>query len=121
MKLLLDQGTPRSAAALLREEGIDAVHTGEIGMANAGDAEIIERAVSENRMVITLDADFHSILALAQATKPSVVRIRLEGLKADEFVRVLHRVLAVCRRDMEAGALISVRDPQIRIRRLPVA
>ena len=35
MKLLLDQGLPRSAAALLRDTGIDAVHTGEIGYAVA--------------------------------------------------------------------------------------
>jgi len=29
MKLLLDQGTPRSAAVILRRAGFDAVHTGE--------------------------------------------------------------------------------------------
>jgi len=31
MKLLLDQGLPRSALGLLREAGIDAVHVAEIG------------------------------------------------------------------------------------------
>jgi predicted nuclease of predicted toxin-antitoxin system len=37
MKLLLDQSLPRSAAALLRQAGIDAVHTAEIGLATAED------------------------------------------------------------------------------------
>jgi predicted nuclease of predicted toxin-antitoxin system len=41
MKLLLDQGTPRSMAALLRRAGFDAVHTGEIGLAEVDDAEIL--------------------------------------------------------------------------------
>jgi len=44
MKLLLDQGTPRSAAAILCRAGLDTVHTGEIGLAEAEDSEIIRRA-----------------------------------------------------------------------------
>jgi hypothetical protein len=35
MKLLLDQGLPRSSAAILREAGFDAVHAGEISLATA--------------------------------------------------------------------------------------
>jgi predicted nuclease of predicted toxin-antitoxin system len=64
MKLLLDQGLPRSAAILLRESNIDAVHVGEIGMSEAEDIAIITRAEQDNRIVVTLDADFHTILAL---------------------------------------------------------
>ena len=37
MKLLLDQGLPRSAAELLRQKGLDAVHTGECGLSVASD------------------------------------------------------------------------------------
>ena len=37
MKLLLDQGLPRSAASLLRDVGIDTLHFGEIGLAAATD------------------------------------------------------------------------------------
>lgn len=82
MKLLLDQGTPRSAASLLRQAGLDAVHTGETGLAEAEDAEIIRRAALEDRVVVTLDADFHAHLALTQARNPSVIRIRVEELRA---------------------------------------
>jgi predicted nuclease of predicted toxin-antitoxin system len=64
MKLLLDQGTPRSAATILRRAGFDAVHTGEIGLAEAEDSEIIQLASEQNRVVETLDADFHAHLAL---------------------------------------------------------
>ena len=64
MKLLLNQGTPRSAAMLLRHVGFDVVHTGETGLAEAEDAKIIRRAALEDRVVVTLDADFHAHLAL---------------------------------------------------------
>ncbi|NJL40420.1 MAG: DUF5615 family PIN-like protein [Leptolyngbyaceae cyanobacterium RM2_2_4] len=74
MKLLLDQGLPRSAAALLCDAGIETVHVSEIGMAEAEDAEIIQRARKEERVVATLDADFHTLLALDEATSPSVMR-----------------------------------------------
>jgi hypothetical protein len=50
MKLLLDQGTPRSSAALLRQAGFEAVHTGEIGLAEAPDEEILRRASLEDRV-----------------------------------------------------------------------
>ena len=55
MKLLLDQGVPRSAAALLRADGLDAVHTGEVGMATAEYAAIA--GAPEDRLIVTLDAD----------------------------------------------------------------
>ena len=97
------------------------VHTGEAGLAEAEDSEIIRRAALKDRVVVTLDADFHMLLALAQAHKPSVIRIRIEGLRAEEFSRVLQEVLHKCADDLKAGAMISVNDFQIRIRRLPVA
>ncbi|MGB8356093.1 MAG: DUF5615 family PIN-like protein [Chthoniobacteraceae bacterium] len=121
MKLLLDQGTPRSAATILRQAGFDTVHTGEIGLAEAEDSEIIRQAADQNRVVVTLDADFHTQLALTQASGPSVVRIRFEGLRGEPFCRLLQNVLRQCADDLEAGAMISVNDFQIRIRRLPVS
>jgi predicted nuclease of predicted toxin-antitoxin system len=121
MKLLLDQGTPRSAALLLRQAGFETVHTGEIGMAEAEDDEILKRAVAEERVVATLDADFHAHLALSQARKPSVIRIRVEGLRAEEFSELLQKVINQCTEDLEAGAIVSVNNFQIRLRHLPIA
>jgi predicted nuclease of predicted toxin-antitoxin system len=120
MKLLLDQGVPRLTAALLRRDGIDTVHTGEIGMATAEDEQILIRASFDERIIVTLDADFHSLLAVSQAVKPSVVRIRIEGLRAEEMAALIQRVILDCADDLNAGAMISVSEVQIRIRRLPV-
>jgi predicted nuclease of predicted toxin-antitoxin system len=120
MKLLLDQGLPLSAAVLLRDAGIDTIHIGEIGMSEAKDAEIIQRAKEEERTVVTLDADFHTLLALEEAISPSVIRIRIERLRAQAFTNLLLIVIAECEEDIEQGSAITVEPSRIRIRRLPL-
>lgn len=120
MKLLLDQGLPRGAARLLREAGIDAVHTGECDLATAADQDILEYARREGRIVVTLDADFHAILALSGAADPSTIRIRVQGLSAEPLAELIRSVLESCRDELAAGAAVSVTEGQIRVRRLPI-
>jgi predicted nuclease of predicted toxin-antitoxin system len=120
MKLLLDQGLPSSAAALLRNMGIDTIHVGEIEMSAAADIEIIQRAEEENRIVVTLDADFHTLLALAEATSPSVIRIRIERLRAAALVELLLQVTDECAEELLRGAAVKVEPGRIRTRCLPL-
>ena len=120
MRLLLDQGLPRSAARLLREAGVDTVHVGEIDYSDADDASILKRARDEERTVVTLDADFHALLALSRATSPSVIRIRIEGLYGQKAADLIQAVLTRCRQDLEQGAKVTVQPRRIRIRRLPL-
>ena len=120
MKLLLDQGLPRSSAELLHQAGIDAVHVGEIGLSDADDSTILQLGREQNRVEVTLDADFHSLLALAAATTPSVIRIRLEGLRGEELSNLLQAVLLQCASDLLLGAAVTVQPSRIRIRHLPL-
>jgi Domain of unknown function (DUF5615) len=64
MHLVLDQGVPRDAAAQLRALGYRCTHVGEIGMSKAADDEILAWSLGQNATVVTLDADFHAILAV---------------------------------------------------------
>ena len=120
MKLLLDQGLPLSAATLLRNEGMDAIHVSEIGMSEAEDADIIQIAREEGRVVATLDADCHTLLALDAAVTPSVIRIRIERLRAQAVVYLLLTVIAECEEDLTQGSAITVEPSRIRTRRLPL-
>jgi predicted nuclease of predicted toxin-antitoxin system len=120
MKLLLDQGLPRTAISYLQHSPIEVSHAADLGLAEAEDARILEFAVRENYTIVTLDADFHTLLAQSSAVMPSVIRIRIEGLKARALADLLKTVLRVCETDLNAGALVSVTSDSIRIRRLPV-
>lgn len=81
-RLLLDQGLPRSTVALLAQAGWDVAHVSDIGMSRANDIDILQRARAEQRVCITLDADFHALLATSGEPGPSVIRVRKEGLDA---------------------------------------
>ena len=120
MKLLLDQGLPRSTVPHLAEMGIAAEHVGDLGMVTASDAQILEAARDRQAVVVTLDSDFHALLATARAVNPSVVRIRIEGLKGEQLAPILEQVLDVAGTELESGAVVSVTTDRIRVRRLPI-
>lgn len=71
-------------------------------------------------MVVTLDADFHSVLPTTDATAPSVIRIRIEGLKGNGVADILAQVVAAVESELESGAAVSVTEQGIRVRLLPL-
>ncbi len=101
MKLLLDQGLPRSTVRHLADMGMAAEHVGDLGMARAADADILDVARERQAAVVTLDADFHALLATSHAANPSVVRIRIEGLKGEQLASLLTQVLTVAGAEIE--------------------
>lgn len=122
IRLLLDQGLPRSATSFLGASGCDAKHVADIGLACASDAEIIEHARTTRRVIVTLDADFHRLLAVSRATGPSVVRIRREGLRGRAVAELILRVIGRLGTRIEQGlaVTVTVTERSIRVRRLPI-
>ncbi|MDD2853831.1 MAG: DUF5615 family PIN-like protein [Desulfuromonadaceae bacterium] len=118
MKLLLDQGLPITSAAILRDAGWDVVHTAEVGLNRSKDSEILTIAKQQGRTVVTLDADFHALLVLQGAIMPSVVRVRIEGLRSNEMAKLLLRVLATIKDKLLAGAMVTITPRSVRVRNL---
>jgi predicted nuclease of predicted toxin-antitoxin system len=121
MKLLLDQGLPPLTAELLREQGIDAIHVSEIGYSRAEDTKIIELAQTGNRIIITLDADYHAAIALTSSPSPSVIWIRVVNLRASKYVEIIIPILNEYKEMLINGVLITMRsDRQVKTRLLPI-
>ena len=121
MKLLLDQNVSASAAEVLRSGGMDVVHTREVGLARTDDADILEWCRTNDRWIVTHDADFHALLALAGAGTPSVIRIRIEGLRDAALVALIQRVLRSVADDLQRGSAVTVTPTSIRVRALPLS
>ena len=127
MRLVLDQGVPRDAGALLRSLGYDCTHVSEIGMSKSADEEILASSLVRKAVVVTLDADSHTILAVSGASGPSVIRVRLQGLGAPEIVTLVRKVLARFRsrsdarlaghREGQQDNVSSAPSRQLRLRR----
>lgn len=120
MKFLLDQGLARSTVSCLAKMGFAAEHVGELGLAKASDETILSEGRIRGAIVVTLDADFHSLLALSNAKSPSVIRIRIEGLKGEDTARIIQRVVVAVEEDILAGSAVSVTEHRLRLRRLPI-
>jgi predicted nuclease of predicted toxin-antitoxin system len=120
IRLVLDQGVPRDAARRLRDLGFECAHVGEAGMWKATDDEILAFASGRKAVIVTLDADFHAILAVSGASGPSAIRLRLQGLHASAVVDLVQRVLSVFESDLKHGALVTVKARKTTCHRLPI-
>ncbi len=120
MRWLLDQGLPRSAAAILNNAQENAVHVGDLGMSEAPDTAILEYASAESRIIVTLDADFHALLAMASASKPAVIQIREEGLKSPQLATLLLQIAKQFEKELQTGCVMTFFGGKIRYRALPI-
>ena len=120
MKFLLDQGLPRSTVKHLQRIGLEAEHVGNLGLTTASDETILNEGRARGAVVVTLDSDFHVLLALSNAISPSVIRIRMQGLKGDDAARIIRHVAESAEHDLAAGAAVTVTDRRLALRRLPL-
>jgi predicted nuclease of predicted toxin-antitoxin system len=88
-------------------------------MSQSSDRSILDFARTQGRTVVTLDADFHALLAVANESGPSVIRIRQAGLKGREVAALLLAIWSRIETRIQHGAMVSVTTKTIRVRNLP--
>jgi len=92
LKLLLDENIGHEAVKALRGRGYDIKSILEESR-GAADIAILEQAVTENRIVVTLDKDFGRLIFYGSHRHVGVVFLRLEDESQGTIICVLLSVL----------------------------
>lgn len=120
MRALADMHIAPRTVTFLRSLGHDVVRVDELLVPTATDEAIVAAAAREGRCVLTQDLDFSAIVALSGRTVPSVVSLRLSSSRVERVNAVLQEVLPGMEKDLLDGAIVTVQDGRVRVRRLPV-
>ena len=121
MRFVLDMGISPLVGQWLRDRGQTAVHVLEFGYSRASDAQILNWAADNDHIVLTHDLDFGALMAASRAAVPSVIIFRLSNMRPFNVIAHLELVLGRHEVALMEGAIISMTEKKIRIRRLPIA
>lgn len=120
MRFLVDMGIAMDVVHAFRVRGHDVVHLGERGLERLPDPQILELAVSEERIVLTHDLDFGRLLSISEAARPSIITFRLSDMTPQSVEHRLAEVLQVLEQELLQGAAITVSDAAMRFHLLPI-
>lgn len=77
LRLYLDQCLSLEVSQALGEEGHDVVRAADVGQSRADDAQILNQAIGDGRILVTLDEHFGNWAVLPLKYHPGVIRLKI--------------------------------------------
>ena len=107
-------------AVWLGQQGHEAIHAGQAGLDRSSDVEVLVRARSEQRIVVTADLDYPRLLAWMQAEKPGLILFRGGNYSEQDTIKRIARVLETVPGKDLISSIIVIEKARIRRRSLPI-
>jgi predicted nuclease of predicted toxin-antitoxin system len=121
MKFLIDNALSPLVAEGLRKAEYDTVHVREIRLQNASDIIIFKSAEESDRIIVSADTDFGTLLALRQQSSPSVILFRRGSQRRpNQQVSLLLSNLPYIKKELLEGSVVVIEQSRLRIRSLPI-
>ena len=121
MKFPVDNALSLVMAEGLRRAGHDAIHVRDYRLQESEDEVIFDRAAREERIIISADTDFGTLLALRREKTPSVILLRrMVPRRPESQVSFLLSNLNEIAESLERGAVVVIEETRLRVRPLPI-
>ncbi|GAC1600671.1 MAG: hypothetical protein NVS3B21_27890 [Acidimicrobiales bacterium] len=82
---------------------------------------VLSRALEDERVVVSADSDFGTLLARSSAVGPSVLYLRrIQRRRVDELLELVLTSLPLIEAALDQGSVVVLGDGTARIRKLPI-
>ncbi|MHB8841891.1 MAG: DUF5615 family PIN-like protein [Candidatus Aquicultor sp.] len=115
LRFLVDVGVSKKLEKWLQDQGYDVLSVRDIDP-RMFDSKILEMAVSEGCMVITMDRDFGELVFNSGLSHTGVLLLRLENARSEEKIEAVNKILEKYS-DKLINKFCVFKDGRLRIRK----
>jgi predicted nuclease of predicted toxin-antitoxin system len=114
VRLFLDQMFRAELAVELQARGHDVIRASDCGLARADDEKVLSQAISQKRVLVTLDGHFGDWAVLPLAEHSGVIRIKVHPTTSKNVLRLLIPLLTGRTEELFANHLVIASENKVR-------